>query len=211
MKNTHQCLKFFTAQSGPNDCGLACMAMILNYNGRRMEANRLMRETVAPEEGLSLLEIRQLAQSAGLNGRCVRMDLANLREVDTPCILHVGKPEGGDHFVVCFGSRIKKGTHQYLIADPAIGVQAMAENDLVNIWAGNAVLYFESLRVDLMGQYKPLWTYMFKLPGFRNVLLFTVPLLNICSTLMGIGLSWMLQRGSEHSFADQPLSLLATL
>lgn len=211
MKNTHQCLKFFTAQSGPNDCGLACMAMILNYTGKRAEANRLMRQTVTSGEGLSLLEIRQLAESENLTGRCVRMDLTNLREAGPPCILLVGQPEASDHFVVCFGSRIRKGVYQYLIADPAIGVQLMNENELVRIWQGNAALYFESLPADLAGQYRPLWMQLLQLKTFRNALLLTVPLLNLSATLLGIGVSWMLQRGLDHSYAEQRLSLLAAL
>jgi ABC-type bacteriocin/lantibiotic exporter with double-glycine peptidase domain len=211
MKNTHQCLKFFTAQSGPNDCGLACMAMVLNYCGRRAEANSLMKQTVAGGEGMSLLDIRRLAESMDLSGRCVRMDLTNLREAGSPCILHVGKSEARDHFVVSFGSRKKKGVHHYLIADPAIGVQLMDENELVRIWQGNAALYFESLPADLAGQYRPLWMQLLQIKTFRNALLLTVPLLNLCATLLGIGVSWMLQRGLDHSYAEQRLSLLAAL
>jgi ATP-binding cassette, subfamily C, bacteriocin exporter len=211
MKNTHQCLKFFTAQSGPNDCGLACMAMILNYCGRRVDATRLMRRYAAGSEGLSLLDIRRLAESMDLSGRCVRMDLTNLREAGPPCILHVGESKAGDHFVVSFGSQKKKGVHHYLIADPATGVQLMTENELVRIWQGNAALHFESLPADLAGQYKPLWMQLLQLKTFRNAFLLTVPLLNLCATLLGIGVSWMLQRGLDHSYAEQRLSLLAAL
>ncbi|MGY3212449.1 ABC-type bacteriocin/lantibiotic exporter with double-glycine peptidase domain [Mucilaginibacter sp. HD30] len=210
MKTTHQFLKFFVGQSGPSDCGIACMAMILNYTGRPGVADRLLRETSISEDGLSLLELRHLAATSGLTGECVRMDFAHLREAGPPLILHVGE-QRGDHFVVCFGSRRKGNDYHYLIADPATGVQFIAERDLESVWHGQAALYFEGIRKGPPQLFKVHWMQLLQIKGFRKVFLLTVPLLNLCATLMGICISWMLQRGLDHPVSEESFSILAAL
>jgi ABC-type bacteriocin/lantibiotic exporter with double-glycine peptidase domain len=208
MKKITAVQRYFIRQAGPNDCGLACLGMILNYAGRCRDADRLFSETPVTGKGLSLLDLRKLAAGQGIDSLCVRMDLETLRANTKPCILHFLTANNATHFSVCFGSVVRKGRVEYLIGDPATGIHYLPEDDLVILWPTNAALYFDHL-VEHQPALRdhPLFS-LLQIRSFRKTLLIVIPFLNICSTLTGIALSWLLQRGINDSLADKRTSLV---
>lgn len=195
-------------QSGPNDCGIACLGMILNYTGSDSEANALTYEAPVPEDGLSLLDLHKLSASRNLQSRCVQMDLDTLRENKIPCILHVLNDQQENHFVVFFSVKKRWGNYQYLIGDPAKHVSFITEQDLLVQWQSRAALYFEGLTRRRTEVREHPWISLLNIRSFRKTLLFSIPLLNICATLLGIALSWMLQRGINDSLSDKKATLV---
>jgi ABC-type bacteriocin/lantibiotic exporter with double-glycine peptidase domain len=211
MKNLFAVRKLFMRQSGPNDCGIACLGMILNYNGRNSEANALTYETPVPEGGLSLLDLHKLATARNLQSRSVKMDLGTLRENKTPCILHVLNDQQENHFVVCFSVKKRRGNYQYLIGDPAKHVSFITEQDLLVQWQSRAALYFDGLTRRSTAIREHPWISLLNIRSFRKTLLFSIPLLNICATFLGIALSWMLQRGINDSLSDKKTTLVTAV
>jgi len=208
MKNINTARKYFTRQADRNDCGPACISMILNYTGRYADGEALLSGTTVPLTGFSLLQLRNLAATFGMESTCVRMDIQTLRNSPQPVILHAVNENGDGHFLVCFGAYRSGGVCYYLVADPATQVRAVSEKELEAVWPGRAALYFENIREEpatLKGH--PLVS-LLKIRSFRKTLLITVPFLNICSTLLGIALSWMLQRGINDSLTDKKTSLV---
>ncbi len=102
-----------TIQGESNECGLACICMILNHHGRRLTMPDL-RNGQSSGEKLSLENLSRVAAEQGLLSRALRCEPGDLRSLPLPAILHLDF----EHFVVLAGvSRSGVQLH-----DPARGV-----------------------------------------------------------------------------------------
>ena len=99
-------------QGEANECGLACVCMILNYFGNRAELASL-RGALGDGRPLSLEAISNIAESHHLAVRALRCELEDLTKLQLPVIAHVDF----DHFVVI--DRCSRGSLSLL--DPATG------------------------------------------------------------------------------------------
>lgn len=100
-------------QSEQQECGLACLAMVLSHHGQDYDLRSLRGLAHSAQNGLSLGQILSLAQQCQLVGRGVRLELEQVRDLRRPAILHWGM----DHFVVLNRVR-RKGVE---ISDPGRG------------------------------------------------------------------------------------------
>ncbi|AZO19986.1 peptidase domain-containing ABC transporter [Mesorhizobium sp. M1E.F.Ca.ET.045.02.1.1] len=96
------------------ECGLACIAMIANYWGWRIDLGSLRSLAPPSMKGARLKTVLKLASQYGLEGRAVRVPrLSDLRKLQLPAMLHIDD----DHFVVLVKVQ-RKGA---VVHDPAIG------------------------------------------------------------------------------------------
>lgn len=98
------------------DCGPTCLRMVAKYYGRNYNLQRLREISGINREGVSLLGISEAAKNLGFKATGVRLSLAQLAEIELPCILHWKQ----SHFVVLYkitGAKTKKPV--FFIADPA--------------------------------------------------------------------------------------------
>jgi ATP-binding cassette subfamily B protein RaxB len=106
-----------TLQSEAAECGLACMAMIAGYHGQSSDLGELRRSHAVSLKGINLKDLVGLADRLGFAARAVRLDLAELPQLKTPCILHWDL----NHFVV-----LKSASADAIVVhDPAIGVRKL--------------------------------------------------------------------------------------
>src|SRR5262245_45286920 len=75
-------------QSEAAECGLACLAMIAVHHGHRIDLESLRRRFPPSVRGVSLRSLKETAVALSLVGRAVRLELDQLRELRTPCVLH---------------------------------------------------------------------------------------------------------------------------
>ncbi|QJD95965.1 hypothetical protein HH214_08790 [Mucilaginibacter robiniae] len=186
--------QFFVRQSGEDDCGIACLSMILNYAGLGPRL-ALLPAGSCPPGSLSLLQLRDLARQTGLDARCVEMEVSFLRTITAPVILHLSAESGESHYQVCYGSRQTWRGRVYLMADPARQVHELPEAELSRLWSSHAALYLEKLpqphrKLTLMR-----WAALLKLGHYPAGLMVSIPLLSLGTALFGAGLSWVLQQG----------------
>jgi ATP-binding cassette, subfamily B, bacterial CvaB/MchF/RaxB len=118
-------------QSEAAECGLACLAMIAGYYGQHMEMPAMRRRFSLSLKGVTLTRLIEIAQSMGLACRPLRIELNELRHVQTPCILHWNL----NHFVVLREVH-KRGA---VIHDPAIGERTLTSEELGKHVTGIAV------------------------------------------------------------------------
>ncbi len=104
---------YLSYQSETSECGLACIALALAQLGAPVELAELRRKHGVSARGLSVKELLAIAASVGLVARAVRCELAELRDLTCPAILHWGM----QHYVTL--ERVKGD--QVTIHDPAIG------------------------------------------------------------------------------------------
>jgi ATP-binding cassette subfamily B protein RaxB len=104
-------------QAEAAECGLACLVMVGNYHGHRIQLSTLRRRFSVSMKGQTLRTLTEIAAAIGLSSRPVRCELSELGTIQKPAILHWG----GNHFVVLektSGSRV-------VVHDPAAGVLSL--------------------------------------------------------------------------------------
>ncbi len=100
------------------ECGLVCLAMIASYHGYRTDLPDLRRKFSLSLKGASLRRLIDIAARLGFQGRPLRLELGDLPQLQTPCVLHWDL----DHFVV-----LKKATGAtVVIHDPAFGLRTLS-------------------------------------------------------------------------------------
>ena len=100
-------------QAETAECGLACLAMIAGRYGHRVDLPALRPHYDLSLRGTTLHDIIQLASSLRLATQALRAEVAHLRKLHLPCILHWDH----NHFVVLTGV----GGRGIVIHDPAVG------------------------------------------------------------------------------------------
>lgn len=75
-------------QSEAAECGLACIAMVVNHHGHQLDLTTLRNRYSVSLKGANLQQLMQLANQLGLTPRALKLDLDDLKNLRTPCILH---------------------------------------------------------------------------------------------------------------------------
>ena len=123
-------------QQHRNDCGAACLQMILAGHGIERELSDLYLELNTSERGTSLLDLRLVAARAGLSARSWVIGIEEMREAPLPMIAFVK----GNHFVVV--KRLLE-VDVLEVDDPALGRLRWPLTSFCKVWSGE-VLIFDS-------------------------------------------------------------------
>ena len=83
-------------QSEATECGLACLAMVAGYHGHHTDLAAMRQRFNVSMKGTTLLDIMKFAGSLALTSRPLKLELEDLGELTTPCVLHWDL----NHFVV---------------------------------------------------------------------------------------------------------------
>lgn len=118
-------------QSEAAECGLACIAMVANYHGHKLDLPRLRSRYSISLKGASLQQLVLLGNQLGLAGRALRLEPEELSKLQMPCILHWDM----NHFVVL------KQVHRngITILDPAIGERRLSMQEVDKAFTGVAL------------------------------------------------------------------------
>ncbi|QNT78999.1 peptidase domain-containing ABC transporter [Entomobacter blattae] len=113
------------------ECGLACLAMVLNYHGHLIDLASLRRRESISLKGVTLKNIIDAANRVGLSTRALRLDMEDLPKLRLPCILHWSL----NHFVVLTKVTSKK----VIINDPAHGKRVLSLEEVSREFTGVAL------------------------------------------------------------------------
>ena len=120
-------------------CGAAALATLLTkYGPRPVSEEELLLEEKELEEGkgLSLLQLKRLAESHGFKASGYKLELANLFDLGEPMLLHVDFGHGG-HYVEFQG--VYKD--RVYLGDPAAGNVRMGLESFAQAWSGYALVF----------------------------------------------------------------------
>jgi ATP-binding cassette subfamily B protein RaxB len=118
-------------QTAAAECGLACLAMVANYHGLRIDLASVRRRFSVSLRGTTLGHLLRFAGALDLAGRPLRIELEDVRYLKTPCILHWNM----DHFVV-----LKRASRRCLeIHDPALGARKLSYRQASRHFTGVAL------------------------------------------------------------------------
>lgn len=160
-------------QSEAAECGLACLAMIADYHGYTTDLVSMRRKFNLSLGGATLHDIMQFAQSLHLTSRPLRIELDDLKNLQTPCILHWNL----NHFVVLKSANDKS----IVIHDPASGERRLKMAEVSGQFTGIALELiptkeFEKREVKPSLKFSDFWS---KITGLKKSLLlvFTLSIL----------------------------------
>jgi ABC-type bacteriocin/lantibiotic exporter with double-glycine peptidase domain len=105
-----------------NDCGLAALATVAGYHGRRFDREDLSGELRLDRDGTDLFTLSQIAKRAGFETRGVRASYDAIPRCTLPAIAHLRARFGAGHFVVL--QRWASG--HVVLADPAVGLRKIS-------------------------------------------------------------------------------------
>lgn len=194
-------------QHNEADCGAACLGAIAKHYGQLLSLNRLREAVGTGQQGTTLLGLQRGADALGFNARSVKASpeiLQRLNEAPLPAVIHWQ----GNHWVVFYGKR----RQQYVIADPAIGLRYLTEQEFRQGWMDWVMLLLEpdvarfsadvgSDRPSTLHQLgKRLWT--------SRSLLAQVLLLNLILGLLSIALPFLIQILTDDVLVRGDLKLL---
>jgi ATP-binding cassette subfamily B protein RaxB len=118
-------------QAEPAECGLACLAMVASHHGAAIPLRELRRRFALSLKGASLSRVIDIAGRLGLTGRALRLEVGELGQLLTPCILHWDL----NHFVVLE----RAGSRGASIIDPATGRRRVTAEELSRRFTGVAL------------------------------------------------------------------------
>lgn len=118
-------------QTEASECALACLGMISNAHGSRIDLADLRRRFVVSLKGTTLEQLMRYAAKMNFSSRAVRLEMEELRDLSLPCILHWDMA----HFVV-----LKKATKEKVqILDPALGERNLDIKEVSRHFTGVAL------------------------------------------------------------------------
>ncbi len=118
-------------QTEAAECGLACLAMIASYHGHDVDLAGLRRRFSTSLKGVTLARVMEMAGQLGFTCRPLKLDLDELPQLRTPCVLHWDL----NHFVVLKRAD-KRGI---VIHDPARGIRKLGLREVSEHFTGVAL------------------------------------------------------------------------
>jgi ATP-binding cassette subfamily B protein len=121
----------FVEQLQAADCGAACLTMVLQFLGHPARLEHVRSRVATGRSGASALTLIEAAQTFGLRGRAIRLDLVDIDYLEPGTILHWCMT----HYVVL--ERIKRrGVH---IVDPRVGRRFVSMEEFGKSFTGVAL------------------------------------------------------------------------
>lgn len=191
-------------QTEAAECGLACLAMVLNHHGSVTDLGALRTRHSVSLTGVTLAGLTEIAQREQLGTRGLRLELDELAQLRLPAILHWDL----NHFVVLKSV----GSGHVVVHDPAFGERRLSFEETSRHFTGVALELWpnpgfapkeEKTRIrlgQLIGQVSGFW------PTLTQVLLLSLAL-EVFGLVSPLFMQWVL----DHVVVSRDTQLLTTL
>jgi ATP-binding cassette subfamily B protein len=137
------------------DCGPACLAMILRYYGKRVGLNRLRALAAPGRSGSTLYQLAEAGETLGFQTRGIQTALGRILPSQLPAIAHWE----GTRYVVLYESRAEG----VVIADPAVGLRHISPEEFRRGWSGYLLVLAPTPKIEqveeekkTLGRYLPI-------------------------------------------------------
>lgn len=118
-------------QTESSECGLACLAMVAGYYGLNVDMFNLRQKFGISTQGATLNLVANIASQIHLKTRPLSLDIDEIKQLKTPCILHWDM----NHFVVL----VKVRHSSFVIHDPAFGRRVVGLKEMSQHFTGVAL------------------------------------------------------------------------
>ncbi|ANI31675.1 hypothetical protein PL78_17855 [Yersinia entomophaga] len=118
-------------QTEAAECGLACLAMVCGFHGFHVDLFNLRKQYGISLQGATLAHLVDIATALKLKTRALSLDIEEIDQLKTPCVLHWDL----NHFVVLVTVRASS----VVIHDPATGRKVISKNEFSKHFTGVAL------------------------------------------------------------------------
>lgn len=139
MKNKKLIEKTFSLQKDLTDCGVGCLQSLVRYYGGDISLETLREKSGTAKTGTTLLGLYQCANEIGFEAEGCEADVNALIEHGEPVILHIILENKYEHYVICY-HRTNTEIHEFLIGDPAKGIEIWSKKYLEEVWKTKSCL-----------------------------------------------------------------------
>lgn len=186
------------------ECGLASMAMVANYYGHKLDLNALRRKYSISAKGATLQGLIKLADNLQFSSRPLRLELEELSQLKTPCILHWNL----NHFVVLISVKGNKVT----IHDPAVGKRIVKLSEVSKHFTGVALELtptpdFKPEKILKRAKLSDFWS---RITGLKSVLT-QILVLSLLLQVFAIATPFYMQLVIDDVIISRDLDLLLIL
>ena len=105
----------FQQQSEHSECGLACVAMLIDYFAGNIKLTKLRDDYGVPTGGYNFFQMKQILEDYNLESKAIKADSQDLTLLPTPFVVFWNN----NHFIIV--ENIKRDSVK--IIDPALGKQ----------------------------------------------------------------------------------------
>lgn len=127
-------------QTETSECGLACLAMISNFYGKKLDIITMRQKFNISSRGTSVKSLKSIANDLGMTSRALSIELDEIDKIKMPCILHWQF----NHFVTL----VKAGRKGYTIIDPERGRRLVKKEEFSNDFTGVVLELWPSTNFD---------------------------------------------------------------
>lgn len=209
MKAEKQIRKSFSLQKDLTDCGVGCLQSLVRYYGGDISLETLREKSGTSKTGTTLLGLYQCANSIGFDAEGCEADIQALIEHGSPVILHIILEDKYEHYVVCY-HRDSYKDNQFLIGDPAKGLEYWTEEYLESVWKSKTCLTLlpnkHFVTVKTSNKEKIRW--LKSLISKDSEAIYTIVLLGVVFSLLGMAMSIFSQKLIDDILPKQKLNIL---
>ncbi len=119
------------SQHDAKDCGACCLQSIIRYYKGFVSVEKIREDTYTTNKGTSIYHLAEAAKSYGFDAIAKKCTYKDLKNIQTPAIVHVKYPNGLLHFMVLYDYGKK-----LLLMDPAKGKVSMSIEEFSKIFTG---------------------------------------------------------------------------
>ena len=191
-------------QSEAAECGLACLAMVAENYGHRVNIGGLRRRFPTSMKGATLAELVAVASELELAPRALRLDLEELGKLQLPAVLHWDL----NHFVVLERLTGDKA----IILDPASGRRTLSMKQMSRHFTGVALELtptpgFKPVDARVQTRLSDLWS---RLSNYSGAL-WQVIALSVLLQVTALAMPFFLQLAVDEGIAQNDANLLGLL
>jgi ATP-binding cassette, subfamily B, bacterial len=122
------------------ECGVACLAMILSYHGRKTSVSEVRDRVGLGRDGLSALDIVKAARGYGMRVRAVSLQENDFRHVTLPAIVHWEF----NHYLI-----VERWNPKYVdLVDPARGRRRVTADEFDKSFTGVVLMLEPGVQFD---------------------------------------------------------------
>lgn len=206
-KQQHACV----LQYNEEDCGAACIATISAHHGLHLSLGKVREKVGTMSSGTTLLGLKRGAEALGFMARAAKADasiLDNINDIPLPMVCHWD----GNHWIVLHG---RDHDQKLVIADPAVGLRSVSDNDFLRHWQNGVVLLVEPdparFRVD---EHEPgkkgLWVFASFLKPFKGLLLQAL-MINLVIGMLALSMPILMQVLTDDVLVRGDTQMLTSL
>ena len=132
-------------QQDLKDCGVSCLAAIIEYYGGYVPIERLRLDTNTTKDGTTAFNILKAAKKYNFAVKGILVDTIDISNVQLPAIAHLDFKNGYKHFVVIYNVMPNK----VILMDPARGKVVMKRKEFEQIFSKVLLMFYPQRKITV--------------------------------------------------------------